>query len=760
MVRPFAWLGFSAYGALVLCAVLGPEYARGLALLCLLASGIAALSRVFLAGRLGRSGNRMSKELLGEVPKALSLSRRLFWAAVALAVAGSFCGVYVLRSQGVQELQGLTGQKLVIRGQVLDYPLEQYNRYYYRIQVEGLGEEDGPIEEVKPFTLRLSASLPLTCDPYDYVECAVTFYDFDRGGGLYSTYNSRLADGYQAGGYLSQYEGIVVEETENFSPGKLLVELRRQVGRELDRALPRREAGLLKAMVLGDSSGISQGDMGHFRQLGVSHLLVVSGLHMTVLAAFLQFFLKRFPIRKAVGNLLTGMFLFLFLLLSGFQPSAARGAAMYGVLLLADSFGRRSDGVNSLGLAVLLVCAANPFAGGDLGFALSVTATLGIVSLYRPIYSFLLGERLTGLPRKLWKPVASSLGATGSAVLGTFSVQLAVFGGFPLLMPLANFLMVVPGTTLVYLSFCGAFLGLLPATAPLAEPFLWAAGWAGRLLLWLASLLAQWKGLFLPLTSGVGLVITVGFLLLLMAAGLVGKDRLLRRLLVGAMAVLVVFGTLFQGWLNRDKAVFAVPYAEDQSCVVLIQNGKAAVLSCGGYQTGAVEEILQRHNVTQVETLCLPLSDTDSREAVVQILGNYGADTLVMPQDAYVGRDLELVLEKTSLEFREAGESFQVLEGITAQILPRWEGVRLTVNGVKVLVEWEQAASQSCELLFTNQEDTQVNSSLSVWQTDAIIGENGQGLTFSQEGMVMPVEDGCFAVEIDAQGEVAVRRES
>ena len=267
-------------------------------MLCLLLAGAAALSRVFLASRVSAGGESVSEELLGVIPKALSLSRRLFWAAVALAVAGCFCGVYALSAQKVQNVQNLAGQKLVVRGQVLDYPLEQYHRYYYKLQVVGLGEEEGPVEEVEPFTLRLSASMPLVCEPYDTVECAVTFYAFDQGGGLYSTYSSRLADGYQAGGYLSQYEGIVVETSQALAPGKLLAELRRQVGRELDRALPRREAGLLKAMVLGDGSGISQEDMGHFRQLGVSHILVVSGLHMTVLAAFLQFFLKRFPIRR------------------------------------------------------------------------------------------------------------------------------------------------------------------------------------------------------------------------------------------------------------------------------------------------------------------------------------------------------------------------------------------------------------------------------------------------------------------------------
>lgn len=762
MVRPFALLGFSAYAALVLCAALGPGIAQALALLCLGGACAMALGRVLLNAVSGFKNHSSMKELLGASPKALSVSRGLFWAALALSVAGVSCGMWVLEWHEVDSLQSLEGERLRIRGQVLEYPEERYHRYYYEIRVEGLGPEEGEIQETEPFLLRLSASLPLACQPYDRVECAVTFYEFDSGGGLYSTLNSRLADGFQAGGYLSQYEGITVEETETLSPGEILVRARRQVGRELDRLLPRREAGLMKAMVLGDSSGISEEDLSHFRQLGVSHILVVSGLHMTVLAGFLQFFLKRFPIRKAVGNLLTGIFLFLFLLLSGFQPSATRGTVMYGVLLLADSFGRRSDGLNSLGLAVLAVCAGNPFAGGDLGFALSVTATLGIVLLYRPLYQFFLGERLTGLGRRLWKPVASSLGATASALLGTFPVQLGVFGGFPLLLPLANFLMIFPGTALVYLSFCGAFLTLLPATAPLAAPFVWVGGWSARLLLWIAEFLSQWKGTFLPLTNGVGLTVTIGLLFLMMVAGLVGKDRPLRAVIAVCMVVLVVFGGALQGWLDHDKGVFAVPYEEDASCVVLVRNGKAAVLSIGGFQTGAVSQILQRHAVREVETLCLPAGDSDAREGAVQVLEEYGVNTLVLPEDAYVGRDLELAGQEADWSFLSAGENFAVLEDVTAQVLPRWEGLRLTVNGVDVVVEWNTAERQSCQVLFTNQERTQVNSSLSVWQTDVIIGENGQGWTFSQEGggLTLPVEDGCLAVEITPSGKVTARRES
>lgn len=760
MVRPFALLGFSAYGALALCAALGPDAARPLGFLCLGLACAIALGRAVLGFFWGRRGIWTEKELSGETPRALSAFRSLFWAAAAIALAGAACVLYLLAWQQAAPWQGLDGEKLQVRAQVLDYPEERYHRYYYKLRVEALGQE-GALEAVGPFTLRLSSTMPLACDPYDRVECLVTFRAFEEGGGLYSTRNARLADGFQAGAYLSQYGGIAVEGDSSVSPGEMLVELRHQVGRAMDRLLPRREAGLLRAMVLGDSGGVSEEDMSRFRQLGVSHILVVSGLHMTILAGFMQFLLCRFPIRKAVRNALTALVLVLFLALSGFQPSACRGAAMYGVLLLADSTGRRADSLNSLGLAVLLVCLFAPFSGGDLGFALSVLATLGIVVLYRPVYQALAGKRLAGLARRLWKPVAASLAVTAAALLGTFPVQLAVFGGLPLLTPLANLLLVFPSTLLLYASFCGAFLSLLPATAPLAAPFVWAAGWLARFLLGAAGFLAQWKGTFLPLTGEVALAVVIGLLLLLMAAGLVGQDRPLWAVLGGCMAVLVVFGGVFQGWLTQGTVIFAAPAAEESSCVVMIQDGKAAVLSFGGYRTGAVAELLQRYRVTQVEALCLPDRGPEAREAAVQVLEEYGAKQLVLPEDAYVGRDLELALGDALPVFLEGGDSVSLWAGVSAQVLPQWEGLLLSVHGVEVLVEWGPGQSRDCGLLFTNQPQTRVNAPLSVWQTDGIIGENGQGLAFSPkgEGAVLPVEEGCAEVSVSPEGTVSVRRE-
>ena len=152
-------------------------------MLCLgLACGIA-LCRGVLGFAWGRKEYFVQKELSGEPPKALSVFRGLFWAAAAAAVAGLLCGTCFLAWQHTAPLQKLEGEKLTIRAQTLDYPEEQYHRYYYKLKVTALGEA-GELAPVEPFTLRLSATMPLAAQPYDWVECDVTFTAFDQGGAV------------------------------------------------------------------------------------------------------------------------------------------------------------------------------------------------------------------------------------------------------------------------------------------------------------------------------------------------------------------------------------------------------------------------------------------------------------------------------------------------------------------------------------------------------------------------------------------------
>ena len=164
---------------------------------------------------------------------------------------------------------------------------------------------------------------------------------------------------------------------------------------------------------------------------------------------------------------------------------------MFTLTLTGGALGFRAHPLNSLGGAVLAICLCNPFAGGDLGFALSVLSTLGLITLCRPLERWLAGLlRPWPRVRRLLRPVTASLAVTLSVTAATLPLQLVEFGGLSLAAPLANLLLVLPVTALLYLSLPMAGFALLPFGASLAEPLSFWAGWLARVILWTARQLS------------------------------------------------------------------------------------------------------------------------------------------------------------------------------------------------------------------------------------------------------------------------------
>lgn len=485
MGRPFALWGFSVYGALALAALGGPKAAGALLWICL---GLG-----LCAGLLGFwAAKRQAAPRLPLPAGAPGERAPLFACAFLLAALGLSLFLSRYESQTLPSKQWAE-KKADIQALVLDYPEKRYSRYYYRLRVEQIDKMP-----VKPFILRLSAASPLYCSPYDRVECPVSFSAFPEGG-LYSQQNSLLADGYQLGGYLAG-GGARRIPCEGNPPGKALAVFRRGLSREFARLLPQEDAALLQAMLLGRRDGLPEDANESFRLAGCSHLMVVSGLHMAAVAGLIQAVLRKTRLKRLPQSLLTAGVLLLYLCLIGFPPSAVRAYVMYAAYLLGGCLGRRADGLNSLGLALVLICLQNPFSGGDVSLALSVFATLGILVLAPGITKALLrpfGKR----PRlkAVFTPAAGVLGVTFAALAGTAPWQICVFRGLALLSPLANLLLSLPCTLLLYCALFVLLFSLLPGLGPLAQPFALWAGWLSRLARGIAKALGSQPGVYVHL---------------------------------------------------------------------------------------------------------------------------------------------------------------------------------------------------------------------------------------------------------------------
>lgn len=212
----------------------------------------------------------------------------------------------------------------------------------------------------------------------------------------------------------------LVEKGSSYSRfRKMLEETREVCAGQMNRIFPQQEAGILSAMLLGDKSGVEQEIKDWYQYAGISHVMAISGLHITLLGMTvwrLLGFLRIPMIPSAVVSIL--MLTIYGIWIEG-SPSAVRAILMFAVLMGARISGRSYDLLSALSLAAVLLVLDNPDVVYDSGFCLSFTAVLGVGAV-TPVFQRKEGK---GTAARIWRMLKPGV----ILWLTTLPVVLAVF---------------------------------------------------------------------------------------------------------------------------------------------------------------------------------------------------------------------------------------------------------------------------------------------------------------------------------------------
>lgn len=173
----------------------------------------------------------------------------------------------------------------------------------------------------------------------------------------------------------------VTENTTSWIP-ELARRLRESMGAQFDRVLSQTESGVLKTMLLGDKDGLEEDVRQLYQKNGISHILAISGIHISLLGMGLYSVLRK-RLNIAAASVMSGAFLFYYLLLTGFPVSAQRAVFMFWLRRGAECAGRTYDEPTALSLAALVVLSENPLYLFDSGFLLSFGAAFFLWLLKR-----------------------------------------------------------------------------------------------------------------------------------------------------------------------------------------------------------------------------------------------------------------------------------------------------------------------------------------------------------------------------------------
>ncbi len=380
---------------------------------------------------------------------------------------------------------------------------------------------------------------------------------------LYSSLEESSSAGFDAEQYYLPKRIFLTAEDESlelrgsekhFSISAFFRKLNNKLTVRLIAHTKREYGGTAAAVLLGNREYLSDQTTRDFRRIGVSHLLVVSGTHFSVLLTLLSRAMIRLRINRQKRAVVSVGIILFFMALTGFSGSVLRAGIMYLLAQIAILVDRRVNFLHSLAFAGSAIVLFNPYAAADCGLQLSFAAAYSCLlynSLKQLFYRWRRERRKasgmpwkksgrTNLPVRILRNMIEVTALTAVVNIMLLPLIWLNFGEFSLMAILSNLIFIPLITFLMYLA---AFyliqypLGLL--TAPLGK----FINQYCAFLLGIAETMAEMENVMVPLNYRFTVFFLAPLTVMLVMLPFASMKNL-RRLAAGILSLLTVFFTV------------------------------------------------------------------------------------------------------------------------------------------------------------------------------------------------------------------------
>ena len=224
--------------------------------------------------------------------------------------------------------------------------------------------------------------------------------------------------------------------------------LKRSFSNKVDKALGKSEQGLFKSMVYGDKTELDKGIEEDFRNIGISHLIAVSGSNISVILTLYIFVFSRFKFKKSISkwvlNILSIFIIFSYMILASMELSIIRAGVFNILVIILKAFNIKVPSEKVLTVVFLFMFVINPMIIYNVGMILSFLATLGIIVFSKRISNYIESKMYWNIKKKKLRTFLTFLSVpisiTLSANIAIFPVVIYYFNSFSPLIIISNVL--------------------------------------------------------------------------------------------------------------------------------------------------------------------------------------------------------------------------------------------------------------------------------------------------------------------------------
>ena len=191
---------------------------------------------------------------------------------------------------------------------------------------------------------------------------------------------------------------------------------------------------IISAITLGEKRLLSNDVKDTFSAAGVSHILVVSGMHVGFIFLIIMWLMSILPYRRRWIMVCLGLvILWSYALLTGLAPSVVRATFMFSMMLIFKVMGEKYRIKHALFFSTTILLLCNPNTLFDVGFQLSYLAVAGIVYFYSLVY-----KRILTFKSRPLRWLLSSVAVTVSAQILTLPIVIYQFNQLPIYFIISN----------------------------------------------------------------------------------------------------------------------------------------------------------------------------------------------------------------------------------------------------------------------------------------------------------------------------------
>lgn len=534
----------------------------------------------------------------------------------AAALCACFAIILYTNNAYLPVVNNYSNRELNIEGYICDDVQIKQGSNVYTIDADKI---NGKSEHLK---INLVSTIDLHAEDFERIKAKLYVSSTDEG--------YLLSKGvYLTSFYDEENSSFTATGEKQFSLYSFAVNARKAMKHSLSVLLPESSSSLCRAVLLGDKQALSYDVKDDFAKTGTTFLIVVSGMHLSIITAFILFLLKKIIKNRYALCALITITVLCFMAVTGFYPSVIRSGIMVIMTYCSSVVFRRADGINSLGTAALVLTVFNPYSVGDIGMILSFSATAGIILWSPKIYQYFC--RKLHLKHRVLKGAANMIAVSVSASLWIIPITTTAFNRVSPFVVFASFLTEPIVSVVLICSMLAAVLFICPVISFTAYPFALAAALLGKLFLWIISLFAS-----IPYSSVNSdkpyFFIWLAFTALLVVIGYAVKAKgFYIRCAAASSAAVLIAGWAIYSIISYNSAVLKV-YNVGNGVTASIECGSnISFISCGGNRSGGykiIDEI--SGDFSSVDSVIIPNTKLKYSRYLPQLLSEFDVSNILV----------------------------------------------------------------------------------------------------------------------------------